>query len=41
MKKIFKKLLLLGGTVAAAHFGFKAYKKLAALPNLPNPCLNF
>jgi hypothetical protein len=41
MKKIFKKLLLLGGTVAAAHLVSRHTKKLAALPNLPNPCLNF
>jgi len=34
MKKIFKKLLLLGGTVAAAHFGFKAYKKISGTAKL-------
>ena len=34
MKKIFKKLLLLGGTVAAAHFGFKSYKKISGTAKL-------
>lgn len=28
MKKIFKSLLLIGGTALAAHFGYKAYKRV-------------
>ena len=34
MKKFFKKVLILGGTVAAAHFGFKAYKKISGTAKL-------
>lgn len=28
MKKIFKSILLIGGTALAAHFGYKAYKRV-------------
>lgn len=28
MKKIFKSLLVIGGTALAAHFGYKAYKRV-------------
>ncbi len=34
MKKFFKKILILGGTLAAAHFGFKAYKKISGTAKL-------
>ncbi|MEN6445668.1 MAG: hypothetical protein ABFC98_06430 [Candidatus Cloacimonas sp.] len=34
MKKLFKKLLIVGGTAAAAHFGFKAYKKISGIAKL-------
>jgi hypothetical protein len=34
MKKFFKKILFLGGTLAAAHFGFKAYKKISGTAKL-------
>ena len=34
MKKFFKKVLILGGTIAAAHFGFKAYKKISGTAKL-------
>jgi len=34
MKKFFKKILILGGTLAAAHFGFKAYKKISVTAKL-------
>ena len=34
MKKFLKKVLIIGGTVAAAHFGFKAYKKISGIAKL-------
>ena len=34
MKKFFKKILILGGTLAAAHFGFKAYRKISGTAKL-------
>ena len=41
MKKIFKKLLVLGGTLAAAHFGFKAYKKISGTAKLAKSLPDF
>ena len=34
MKKIFKKALVLGGVAPAAHFGFKAYKRVSGIAKL-------
>ncbi len=34
MKKIFKVLLLLGGTAVAAHFGLKAYRRVNGIVKL-------
>jgi len=34
MKKFLKKVLIIGGTAAAAHFGFKAYKKISGIAKL-------
>lgn len=34
MKKIFKALLLIGGTALAAHFGMKTYKRLSGVTKL-------
>ncbi|MCB5229937.1 MAG: hypothetical protein LHW44_07750 [Candidatus Cloacimonetes bacterium] len=34
MKKVFKALLVVGGTALAAHFGFKAYKRISGIAKL-------